>query len=241
VAELNEPTQLTPPPQEPFTPSERAVKLHDEYRKKAWEDSVSGSENFDKYLLAFSSGALGLSLTFIKDIVPLKDAIWIPSLIVSWGAFIACILVTLASFRISIRALEKMSPALDDFYLKGNADAFNKHLESWWTKAVDWCAYAGIFFFVLGLTCTMIFAGVNVARANGMAEKESPPQGNPIRIDRIDFGCKPPAMTPITQDAKPEVKGKANDLGKGVKPVPMTPVRPTPPPLQPCPAVPPKK
>ena len=54
----NDPTQPTPPPQEPFTPSERAVKLHDEYRKKVWEDSVSGSENFDKHLLAFSSGAL---------------------------------------------------------------------------------------------------------------------------------------------------------------------------------------
>ena len=134
-----------------------------------------------------------------------------------------------------------MSPALDDFYLKGNVEAFNKHLQSWWTKAVDWCAYTGIFFFVVGLICTMMFVSENVARANGMAEKENPAKDNSIRIDSIDFGCKPPAMTPITQNAKPEVKGKGNDCGKGVKPPPMTPVRPTTPPPQPCPVAPPKK
>ena len=58
-----------------MTAPNRAEKLHDEYRKKVWEDSKSGSENFDKYLITFSSGALALSLSFIKDIVPLRDAI----------------------------------------------------------------------------------------------------------------------------------------------------------------------
>jgi hypothetical protein len=241
VAESNEPTQVTPPPQEPFTPSERAVKLHDEYRKKVWEDSVSGSENFDKYLITFSTGALALSLSFIKDIVPLKDAIWTPLLIVSWAAFILTILITLISFRISMRALENMSPVLDDFYLNGNVEAFNKHLEDPWTKWVDRCARGGIIFFVLGLVFTMIFVSGNVVRANGMAEKENAAKGSPIRIERIDFGCKSPVMTPIAQNAKPEVKGKGNDLGKGVKPPPMTPVRPTTPPQQPNPAAPPTK
>jgi hypothetical protein len=195
----------------------RAEKLHDEYRKKVWEDSKSGSENFDKYLITFSSGALGLSLTFIKDIVPLKDAIWIPSLIVSWVAFIVCILVTLISFRISILALEKMSPALDDFYLKGNVDAFNKHMEDPWTKAVDWCAWGGIILFVLGLFFTMMFVGANVLEAKRMGNEENPKKDTSVRIDRIDFGCKPPAMTPITQNAKPEAHtGKGDKLEKGV-------------------------
>lgn len=237
---MTEPTEPTEPTQ-PTQPTRRAEELHDEYRKKVWEDSKSGSENFDKYLLAFSSGALGLSLTFIKDIVPLKDAIWIPSLIVSWGAFILCILVTLASFRISMRALEKMSPVLDDFYLNGKVDAFNKHLDDPWTKAVDWCAWAGIILFVLGLIFTMMFVSANVLEAKRMGNAENPKKETSVRIDRIDFGCKPPAMTPITPNAKPEAKGKGDDLGKGVKPPPMTPVRPTPPPPQPCPAVPPKK
>ena len=56
----------------------RAEELHDEYRKKVWEDTKSGTENLDKYLLTFSSGALGLSLAFIKDVAPIGQAVCIP-------------------------------------------------------------------------------------------------------------------------------------------------------------------
>jgi hypothetical protein len=63
---------------EAMTEQTRAEKLHDEYRKKVWDDIKSGTENFDKYMLTFSSGALGLSLAFIKDVVPIGRAIWIP-------------------------------------------------------------------------------------------------------------------------------------------------------------------
>ncbi len=119
----------------------RPEELHDEYRKKVWEDTKSGTENFDKYLLTFSSGALGLSLAFIKDVAPIGRAVWIPSLLASWVAFLLCILVTLVSFRISILALEGMVPYLDEFYLRNNAEAFDKHRESRLTKAVEWCAW----------------------------------------------------------------------------------------------------
>ena len=143
-----------------------------------------------------------------------------------------------------MRALEKMSPLLDDFYLNGNVDAFNKHLDDPWTKAVDWCAWAGIILFVLGLIFTMMFVSANVLEAKRMGNEENPKKETSVRIDRIDFGYKPPAMTPITQNAKPEAHaGKGDKLEKGVKPPPMTPVRqtPTPTPAQPCPAEPPKK
>ena len=231
-----------------MTEPTRAEKLHDEYRRKVWEDSTSGSENFDKYLITFSTGALALSLTFIKDIVPLRNATCIPLLILSWVTFTLCILVTLVSFRISIRALERMSPVLDDFYLNGNVDAFNKHLEDPWTKAVDKCAWAGIILFVLGLIFTMIFVSANVLEAKKMGNEENPKKEASILIDKrigsMDFGCKPPAMTPIIQNAKPEAHaGKGDNFDKGLKPPPMTPVRqtPSPTPAQPCPAESPKK
>ena len=51
----------------------RSEELYDVHRDKAWEDIKSGNENFDKYMLTFSSGALGLSLAFIKDVVPAED------------------------------------------------------------------------------------------------------------------------------------------------------------------------
>jgi len=241
VTEPNEPTQQTSPTQQPYEPPERALKLHDEYRKKVWDDSLSGSENFDKYLITFSTGALALSLSFVKDIVPLKGAIWIPLLIASWAAFILAALVTLISFRFSLAALERMVPVLNDYYLKGKTESYDKHMNDVRTKAVDWCAWAGLVLFVLGLICVTIFVSVNVVRANSMAEKENPQTGNPIRIDRIDFGCKPQAMTPVTPTQTLEANSGQDKVHKGVKPQPMTPApRPTPPTPQPCPA-PPKK
>jgi hypothetical protein len=211
----------------------RPEELHDEYRKKVWEDTKSGSENFDKYLLTFSSGALGLSLSFIKDVVPLKEAIWIPWLIASWVAFLLCILVTLFSFRVSIRALEKMVPHLNEFYLEGKVDAFNKHLEDRWTKAVDWCAYGGIILFVLGLIFTMMFVGANIREAKQMSENDNRPK--PIRVDRMDFGFKPVAMTPTNEKQMAQPAGK-DSFDEGCKPPAMTPAQPpapAPQPLQP--------
>jgi hypothetical protein len=108
----------------------RAEELHDEYRRKVWEDTTSQSETFDRYMLTLSDGALALSITFVKDVVPLRDAVCIPLLITSWVWFSLCILVTLISFRISIGALEKSVPYLNEFYLEGNPESFNKHLES---------------------------------------------------------------------------------------------------------------
>src|SRR5580692_9406356 len=91
----------------------RAEELYDLHRDKVWEDIKSGTESFDKYMLTFSSGALALSLAFIKDVVPLGRAVWITSLIGSWIAFVLCILVTLMSFQFSIKALESTIPALN--------------------------------------------------------------------------------------------------------------------------------
>jgi hypothetical protein len=76
----------------------RAEELYDEHRNKVWKDIESGTESFDRNLLTFSNGALGLSLAFIKDVVPLGKAVWIAALFTSWFAFALCIAVTMASF-----------------------------------------------------------------------------------------------------------------------------------------------
>ena len=56
----------------------RQEELFDEYKKRADEVIKSASEDFDRNLLTLSSGALGLSLAFIKDIVPLSKSVRLP-------------------------------------------------------------------------------------------------------------------------------------------------------------------
>lgn len=58
-----------------------------EYRKHLWEAGKSASENTDKAILTLSAGALALSMTFLKDIVPLKDVIDLPIIIIAWRSF----------------------------------------------------------------------------------------------------------------------------------------------------------
>lgn len=202
----------------------RAEQLHDEHRRKVWEDLKSGSETFDKYMVTLSSGALGVSLTFIKDIVPLKEAVCISSLIASWIAFVLCILITLISFRLSIHALEEMVPCLDAYYLRGEADAFNRHLKRFSTRAVGWCANLAIMFFVLGLSFTMMFVGANLLKGASHMNSE-----HTEKIVAGDLGkaIKPVAMTPLNEGMKPvsmtpaPVRAQTND---GISPVAMTPV-----------------
>lgn len=185
----------------------RAEELHDEYRRKIWDDLKTSSENFDKYMLTFSSGAFGLSLGFIENVVKPETAVSLGWLVASWISFLLCILITLISFRVSIKALERMGPCVDEFYLKRNADAFNAHLNSYWTKAVDWCAYAAIVFFVSALACTMVFVQRNFHKEH-IVSKQNAVQ-KPATGD-LQRGLKPVGMTDYTAD--------------GVKSVAVTPV-----------------
>ena len=60
------------------------LELYNEHRRQAWQDIQMSTDQFDRSLLTLSSGALVLSLAFIKDAVPLKDAVGIYWLYSSW-------------------------------------------------------------------------------------------------------------------------------------------------------------
>ncbi len=197
----------------------RADELFDDFKEKVLDDIKSGTENFDKNLLTFSSGALGLSLAFIKDIVPLGEAHLIPCLFVSWIAFALCILVTMASFQVSIQALQCSLPFAEKYYFKNQRNAFDEHLKTRWCRAVDWCTWTASGLFVIGLVCTIVFVCVNVGEAKHMSKDQTTKPGV---VTPLEEGHRPPAMTPT------------RDVGAGVKPGPMTPA-PAQGPSQPAP------
>jgi hypothetical protein len=199
----------------------RAEELHDEYRRKVWDDTKSGAENFDKYMLTFSGGALALSLGFIKDVVKPEQAVSLDWLLASWICFLLCILSTLVSFRVTIRALERMVPHLNEFYLKGNAGAYNRHLDDYWTRAVDWCANLATALLIIGLMCTMVFVHRNLRKVNQM--KDNKPAEKIVTGD-LQKGLKPVSMTYTTDGLKPSgLAPVVASEDRGIKPVAMTP------------------
>ncbi|HET9180866.1 MAG TPA: hypothetical protein VFP59_01930 [Candidatus Angelobacter sp.] len=133
-----------------------------EHRSRAWEDRQASSDEFDKNLLKFSSGALGLSLAFIKDIVKLQEASGLGWLYSSWLLFAGCIVVTIASYAFSQRAHSAYTDDLYKYYIEGKREFFNK--KSIWSRAISACALVGSIFFLAGVISTVVFVIENISR-----------------------------------------------------------------------------
>jgi hypothetical protein len=125
--------------------------------RQVWDDRQSSADSFDKSMMTLSSGALGVSLAFIKDIVPLERALWLNLLRVSWLAFAICIVITVLSFRASTIALKKH----EDLLRKAYAQRKVPEPEDYWLLKV--CTRGAILFFLVGLACTMLFVEKNVS------------------------------------------------------------------------------
>jgi len=158
----------TAPALPPFIPTDAARTTYSQQVAQAWTDQQASSDSFDNNLLTFSSAALGLSLAFIKDIVPLEHAEWLKTLYLSWGAFAGCIVVTIASFRVSVQAQRAHEGFLAEYYLRGREEYFNKR--SRWSDALPWCALVGSTLFVAGIILTLAFASQNVSHLKEMGK-----------------------------------------------------------------------
>ena len=218
---------------------QRRRELHDQHKARICEDIQSSTDSFDQSLLTLSSGALGVSLAFIKDIVPLKEAVWVGLLFASWIVFAFCIVTTVVSFLLSVKANKQQLGYIEAYYLGRQDDALDKHKTSGYVKWLQRCTWIGIILFVAGLFCTIIFACENVARFRMTADKV---KGTPVRIDQVHGGREPMDMTPIAPvkpapnpaPAKQEERGRqpANMTSvktqDGRQPLPMSPSGPAP-------------
>lgn len=81
------------------------------YRQWLVETYASMSQAFDKAIMTLAGGALGISITFVHDLAPKPThETWLAT---SWGCFAAALLVILASFIASQRAILRMIGSLD--------------------------------------------------------------------------------------------------------------------------------
>src|SRR5258708_12364134 len=112
-------------------------QLYNDHKKQAWEDIQSSTDSYDQSLLTLSSGGLGLSIAFIKDIVPLQHATWLILLYVSWVAFGLCILTTVVSFQVAIKTQNEHLETCWKFYVERDDSLRNK--QDTYSNALQWC------------------------------------------------------------------------------------------------------
>lgn len=114
---------------------------------------LESSSQFDKQLLFVASGALGLSLAFIKDIVVLSKATNKELLILSWISFGLVILINVISHYTSLKAIN---------YKIENVNKKNDKLSKRFNSVTKYFNVIMIVFLAIGLISLNVFIGINI-------------------------------------------------------------------------------
>jgi hypothetical protein len=138
-------------------------KLFKEFKTEIEKRQVSSSENFDKSILTYASWALGISIAFLKDFIPITVASFSLCLYASWIFFSYSIASTTISFLISYKGLEQSLQDGIKYFLEEDDSYFDK--ENKYNTAVKYLNQTSGAAFILGLICTLIFVMSNLEKS----------------------------------------------------------------------------
>jgi hypothetical protein len=181
-------------------------------RGQVWAGRQANFESLDKYLLTLSSGALALSLSLIKDVVPLYSAHWFAALVVSWIAFVGAILSTVASFVASQLAHDRQLDNLEK-YQQGDGPALDEQCNPFvtWTQCLNY--FAVVAFFV-GVVSTVAFVALNTSEARAVNTQNKQTESGehkgivPPGLPRPQPPRQPESQKPVVPPPSPKQGGK---------------------------------
>lgn len=178
-------------------------KLYDDYCKEVESRVQYNVENYDKSILSLSTTILGLSMAFIKDIVPLQGASYKWLLYTSWTSFVLSIVFVMISFYSGKKAsLNRIDDAYE-YYVEDNDDAFNK--KDYWYRATELLNNFSGITFIIGIILTVCFVGFNLThhekgismdKKNEKGTSESSKESKVIKGGRTNDGAIPAQMPP---------------------------------------------
>lgn len=94
--------------------SKKEIQEWRKYRRDVLEQKSKSDDDFEKYITFISSGALGLTLTFINEISPLKESIGIWIISSGWILLALTLFINLLSHFLSSRYNEKTLKDIDE-------------------------------------------------------------------------------------------------------------------------------
>lgn len=117
-------------------------------------------QQFDKAILTLSSGGLGASIIFLRDIFPSGNVTNYFYLIISWVLFEASITFTLTSFLTSQYAYERQLKLIGAYFIEKESGALTeKNKFAQITKILNVCAALS---FILAAVSTIVFVSINI-------------------------------------------------------------------------------
>jgi hypothetical protein len=137
--------------------SEEEIKEWKEYRLSILEQKRKSDDDFEKYITFIAAGGLGLTLTFIDKISPLKISIGVWLIAIGWFMLASTLFINLLSHYLSSRFNEKTIQDIDDALsyqkLINNIDTRNKKISN--------LNLTSIILLGLGILLILIFTTVN--------------------------------------------------------------------------------
>lgn len=122
-------------------------------RKLLVDAERMASQDFDKAILTLAGGALGLSITFMKQIAPNPKLIGL--LGGSWFCLSVSLLTLLISFQFSRKAQQRAQDILKYYYSHGKED--KKNIPDRVTTCLNWASLYACFFGVVLLAVFSLF------------------------------------------------------------------------------------
>jgi len=138
------------------------LRIYERMRDELIQSQRINSDNFDKAILSLSSAGLGITVSFISNLIDLSRAQWLFALYLTWIFFIFAIVSTILSFLVSQGGINKQLDSLEPIYLeKENVD--NKKI-SLISKTLKWLTAISAVAFVLAILCLVSFSIINISK-----------------------------------------------------------------------------
>lgn len=171
-----------------------------------YETEADQARQFDRAVLTLASAALGLSITFLKDIVPHPIPTTIYWLVSAWVLLTASILSTLTSFQLSQSALRRAREIWDSKYEdQENCLDDDSNRLSGWVIGLNWTS---LVLFVAGVLIFVAFVSLNIWDEKMVENKN-------IRNNYVEGGVAPP-QSPVKHSDT--ISKRGSKLAKPAKP-----------------------
>jgi hypothetical protein len=197
-------------------------KLYAAFKAEIEKRQVSSSENFDKSILTYSSWALGISITFIKDFIPITVAKNPCYLYWSWYLFAAAIAITTISFLVSYKGLELSQKHGEKYFLEEDDAYLNR--DNIFNIIVKKSNVLCAVIFLLALLFTIVFVASNLEPAAILKAKEKENMTKDTKKPQVISGIAMDGLPSVfmqTRPAKPVAPVQAKPAGS--PPQPPTP------------------
>ncbi|MBL7473093.1 hypothetical protein [Robertkochia sediminum] len=130
-----------------------------DYRKELIQNKSKSDDDFEKYITFIASGGLGLTLSFVGNIVPLSEAISIWAILLGWFLLAFTLFVNLVSHYLSGSFSYKTIQDIDDVK---SFDIIMENIDNR-NKIISCLNLISIILLGLGILMILIFVSLNLS------------------------------------------------------------------------------